>query len=137
MDNYNKKMENMLIDMVKQKEENDKILLKLEIVIGILSILILLVPIFIGALLPMEDWQRLLIVFSGFIPAFVGFMFSVKIEQMAGYYECPHCGYRYVPTYKAVNLAPHLARTRRMACPSCGKKGWQKKVISKDPGDKQ
>jgi len=131
MDNYNKELENNLLEMVKQKEEADKILLALEWVIGILSMIVLFVPIIIGALLPMEDWKRTVLVFSGFIPAIVGFCFAIKIEQVAGYYECKHCAHRYVPTYKAVNLAAHIGRTRYMRCPECGKKSWQKKVLTK------
>lgn len=132
MDNYNKEMENKLLEMVKQKEESDKRLLMLEWVIGILSCIILFVPIFIGALLPMEEWKQLAIIFSGFIPGFVGLCFAMRIEQIAGYYECQHCKHRYVPTYKAVNFAMHMGRTRYMKCPKCGKKSWQKKVISKE-----
>ena len=132
MENYNKELENKLIEMVREKEKADKRLLALEWVIGILSMIILFVPIFIGALLPMEDWLRIVLVFSGFIPAIVGFCFTLKIEQVAGYYACKECGHRYVPTYKAVNCAPHMGRTRFMRCPACGKKSWQKKVLSKE-----
>jgi DNA-directed RNA polymerase subunit RPC12/RpoP len=88
-------------------------------------------PIFIASLLTMEDWLRLVITFSGFIPAIIGFAFALKIEQVAGYYQCKACGHKYVPTYKAVNLAPHMGRTRYMRCPECNKKSWQKKVINK------
>ena len=132
MDNYNKNLENNLLEMIKQKEEADKRLLALEWVIGILSLIVLFVPIIIGALLPMEDWKRIVLVFSGFIPAIVGLCFALKIEQVAGYYECQHCKHRYVPTYKAVNLAMHMGRTRYMRCPACGKKSWQKKVLTKN-----
>lgn len=132
VDNYNKELETRLLEMVKQKEESDKRLLTLEWVIGILSLIVLFIPIIIGAYLPMEEWQRFVVIFSGFIPAIIGFCFSLKIEQIAGYYKCAKCGHRYVPTYKAVNLAPHMGRTRYMKCPECGKKSWQKKVLSKD-----
>ena len=132
MENYNKNVEDTLLEMVKEKEKSDKMLFTLEWVIGILSIVVLLVPIIIGAYLEIEEWKRLLIVFSGFIPCFIGFFFAVKIEQVAGYYECAECGYRYVPTYKAVNLSMHMGRTRYMTCPKCGKKSWQKNKISKD-----
>ena len=131
MDNYNKEMENKLIEMVRQKEESDRRLLVFEWVIGILSCMVLFVPIFVGALLPMEEWQKIIIVLSGFIPAFVGFCFALRIEQIAGYYECKHCKHKYVPTYKAVNLAPHIARTRYMKCPECGRRSWQKKRLTK------
>lgn len=133
MENYNKKMENKLVEMVREKEQRDKQLLTLEWVIGILSVLVLFIPILIGALLPIErDWVRCVIVFSGFIPCMIGVFFAVKIEQIAGYYECKKCGHKYVPTYKAVNLSMHMGRTRYMKCPKCNQKSWQKKVLKKD-----
>lgn len=132
MDHYNKNLENNLLEMVKQKEANDKRMLALEWVIGILSCIVIFVPIVIGALLPMEEWLRIIIIFSGFIPGFIGFCCALRIEQVAGYYACKECGHRYVPTYKAVNLAMHMGRTRYMRCPACGKKSWQKKVLTKE-----
>jgi transcriptional regulator with XRE-family HTH domain len=132
MDNYNKELENNLLEMVRQKEQADKRLLAIEWVVGILSLIVLFVPIFIGALLPMEDWQRTVLIFSGFIPAIVGLCFAMKIEQTAGYYECQHCKHRYVPTLKSMYFSMHMGRTRYMRCPKCNKKSWQKKVIGKD-----
>lgn len=131
MDNYNKELENNLLELIKEKEQSDKRLLAVEWVIGILSIVVLFVPILIGSLLSLEVWQRLLIVFSGFVPAFAGFFVTLRIEQIAGYYECKECGHRYIPTFKAVNLAMHMGRTRYMRCPKCNKKSWQKKVLTK------
>ena len=132
VENYNRETENRLIEMVKQKEENDRRMLALEWVIGILSIIVLFFPIIIGSLLPMKESLRTVLVFSGFIPCMAGFVFTLKIEQVAGYYECKHCKHRYVPTFKAVNLAMHMGRTRYMRCPECNKKSWQKKVLTKN-----
>ena len=132
MEKYDKELESKLIELIKEKEQSDKRLLALEWVIGIISLVIIFVPVMIGALLPMENWLRCVVVFSGIIPGFVGFCYAVKIEQVAGYYACQECGHRYVPTYKAVNLAPHMGRTRYMRCPACGKKSWQKKVLTKE-----
>ena len=133
MDHYNKELENNLLEMVKQKQEADGKLLASEWIVGILSFIVLFVPIMLGALLPIEkEWARLILVFSGFIPGIIGFCFATKIEQVAGYYECKHCKHRYVPTYKAVNMAMHINRTRYMRCPECGKQSWQKKVLTKE-----
>ena len=131
MENYEKELENNLLEMVKQKEENDRMLLTLEVVIGVLSTIVLLAPVFVGALVPMENWKRIVVAFSGFVPGFVGFFFATKLEQVAGYYECQSCGHRYVPTYRAVNMAAHMGRTRHMKCPKCGARTWQKKRLSK------
>ena len=132
MENYNKEIEQKLIDLVKAKEEADKKLLTLEITLGILSVAVLFIPIIIGVFVPVKDWVRLIIVFSGFIPSFVGFFMCLKIEQVAGYYQCKHCKHKYMPTYKAMVGAMHMGRTRYMKCPACNKRSWQKKVISKE-----
>ena len=127
----NKEFERKLAEMKKLKEESDRRLLRCEWVISILSCIVLFVPILIADFLPMEDGQRIVILLSGIIPFVLGVCYAIRIEQVAGYYECKHCKHRYVPTYRAVNLAPHIGRTRYMRCPECGKKSWQKKVISK------
>lgn len=135
MENYNEKTENALLDMVRQKEETDKRLLSLEVVIGVISTTFLFAMVLIGAYLRKLNapvWATVVMIAVGFVQFIIGIAFALKIEQTAGYYECPECGHRYVPSFSAVNLAPHMGRTRRMRCPNCGKKAWQKKVISKE-----
>lgn len=126
-----KNLEQELEEVKKEKEEADKLLLIAEWVIGILAVIVLLVPVFIGALAPMEDWLRFFVVSSGFVPGLIGLFFTVKIEQVAGYYECQHCKHKYVPEYKDMMLSMHMGRTRFMRCPKCEKHSWQKKKISK------
>ena len=133
MENYNEKLEKQLLEAVKQKEQADKRLLALEWVVGILSIIVLIVPVIIAAYAEnMAEWQRVLLVFAGFIPCAVGLVYAIKIEQVAGYYHCKCCGHKYVPTMRDVMMSMHMGRTRYMKCPKCSQKSWQKKVISKD-----
>ena len=131
MENYNKELENTLVDLVKQKEKNDKRLLDLQVVICVTSLVYYLAMIVLAAYLPMPGWLRLVLIVGGLVPVIVSIAFAMKIEQVAGYYECKECKHRYVPTMKAINMAPHMGRTRHMRCPECGKKSWQKKVLSK------
>ena len=132
MDNYNKELENNLLEMIKQKEQADKRLLSVEVFIGITATIALFALIFVAAFIQMETWLKISLIVFGFILFLAGCFYALRIEQVAGYYECKHCKYRYVPTYKAVNMAMHMGRTRYMRCPQCGKKSWQKKVLSKD-----
>ena len=132
MENYNKEMEKKIVELVKQKEESDRRLLALEWVIGIFSVIMLIIPVMLAGLLTIPEWQRVALIFAGLIPCIIGVCFAIRIEQVAGYYQCKHCGHKYVPTFKAVTMAMHMGRTRYMRCPECHKKSWQKKVISKD-----
>ena len=132
MDNYNKELENNLLEMIKQKEQADKRLLSVEVFIGITATIALFALIFVATFIQMETWLKISLIVFGFILFLAGCFYALRIEQVAGYYECKHCKHRYVPTYKAVNMAMHMGRTRYMHCPQCGKKSWQKKVLSKD-----
>lgn len=132
MDNYNEKLENNLLEMVKEKEEADKRLLTLEIVIGVLSSIILFSLLFVASFVQMEEWLRILLIIIGFVSFLVGATYALKIEQVAGYYECAKCHHKYVPTFKSVFFAMHIGRTRFMKCPKCNKISWNKKVISKE-----
>ncbi|MBE6584410.1 MAG: helix-turn-helix domain-containing protein [Ruminococcaceae bacterium] len=132
MENKNEKLEDTLLEMVKEKEKNDKWLLRLEIALGIVIVGMFLGLCVVAAYVPMEDWIRLVIVLSGCVMLCAAVPFLLRIEQRAGYYECQKCGHKYVPSFKAVNLAPHMGRTRYMKCPECHQRSWQKKRISKD-----
>ena len=122
MANYNKELENNLLEMIKQKEQADKRLLSIEVFIGITAIIVLFALIFVAAFIQMETWLRISLIAFGFILFLAGCFYALRIEQVAGYYECEHCKHRYVPTYKAVNMAMHMGRTRYMRCHQCGKK---------------
>ena len=131
MDNYNKEFEKKLLEMVKQKEEADKRLLNMEILTGIICIVFMLALIFIAAYAPIENWARATLLIISFIPLLIAVPFMLKIEQVAGYYECRKCHHRYVPEYNSVFWAMHVNRTRYMKCPKCGEISWQKKVLRK------
>jgi len=132
MENTNEKHEQQLLELVKQKEEADKRLLLVEIIIGIFAIAVMLGLCVIAAYAPIEDWLRITLIIIGFVPVLVLTPFMLKIEQTAGYYECKECHHKYIPAYKSVFVSMHMGRTRYMKCPECGKRSWQKKVISKD-----
>lgn len=131
MDNYNEKLELNLIDMVKQKEQSDKRLLTMEIVIGILISIEFFALIFIASFVEMKDWLRITLIITGFIPFIIMVPFAIRIEQIAGYYECQKCHNKYVPKYSSVFWAMHIGRTRYLKCPKCGERSWSKKVLTK------
>ena len=132
MDNYNKELENNLLEMIKQKEQAEKRLLSVEVFIGITATVVLFALVFVAAFVQMSNGLRITLIVFGFILFLAGCFYALRMEQVAGYYACKECGHRYVPTYRAVAMAPHMGRTRYMTCPNCKKRSWQKKTISKD-----
>ena len=121
-----------LLSMRKQVDEKNKFLLNLEIVIGYLASITFFVLVFVASFVEMVTWLRILLIVFGFIEFFFGVHFALLIEKDAGYYECAHCHNKYIPELKSVYFAMHINRTRYMKCPKCGKRSWNKKVISND-----
>lgn len=131
INNYNEKAEQNLLEMKKQKEESDKEMLKLEMIIGYMSSITFIVFIFVASFIEMASIIRVLLIVLGSIIFAIGVANAVKIEQTAGYYECKKCNYKYIPTYNSVLFSMHLGRTRYMKCPKCNQKSWNKKVLTK------
>ena len=129
MKNNEKKLEENLLEMAKFKEEKDKQLLALEYVIGYTASITFLILIFVASFVEMESWLRILLIVAGSSIFAYGVGNAIKIEQVAGYYECSDCHHKYVPTYQSVFWAQHMGRTRKLKCPNCGKKTWNKKVL--------
>ena len=131
MDNYNKKAEENLLEMKKQKEEADKRLLTIEVVMGVITMAMYLTLVMIASYVQMSDSDRILIIIPATVLVILMSFVALRIEQVAGYYECAKCHHKYIPTYRSVLWAMHINRTRYMKCPECNKRSWQKKVISK------
>ena len=131
MDNYNKKAEENLLEMKKQKEEADKRLLTIEIVMGVITMAMYLTLVMIASYVQMSDSDRILIIIPATVLVILMSFVALRIEQVAGYYECAKCHHKYIPKYSSVLWAMHINRTRYMKCPECNKRSWQKKVISK------
>ena len=131
MENYNLKAEENLLELKKQKEDSDRSMLRLELIIGYISSISFLVLIFVASFIEMSSIVRILLIILGSIIFAIGVTNAVKIEQTAGYYECGKCHYKYIPSYNSVLFSMHYGRTRYMKCPKCNEKSWNKKVLTK------
>ena len=105
-------------------------LLQLEIIIGILSIIAFLGAVLLTNIFVENQTYISIICICSFIIFFIGISFILKIETIAGYYECKKCNHKYIPKYNDVFWSMHLGRTRYLKCPKCNQKSWNKKVIS-------
>lgn len=134
-ESYDKRVEENLLAMRREIEERDKRMLRLETLLTLPTIVVGIILIVLAVLLVMPIWLRVAIVaFTVAMILVVGFI-AVGIEQKAGYYECEFCHRRYVPTYREVILTPHRGRDRYMKCPKCGKRCWQKKVLTDEDSE--
>lgn len=131
MNDYNEKAEELLIQMAKKEEEQNKKMMMYEWVIGGMSSITFLVLIFTLSYAVESTVIRIILGILAFAILMVGISFALKIETETGYYECKKCHNKYVPKYSQVYFAMHIGTTRYLKCPECGKRSWNKKVMSK------
>lgn len=130
MDRYRKMAEEHLLEMHRKEEAANKKLLRQEVIIGYVCSITFFIMLFAGCFAVTSTLWRVILIAAGLVIFAIGMTAALKLEHDAGYYECPNCGTRYVPTMKAVVIAPHFGRSRRMKCPYCGKRGYHKKVLT-------
>ncbi len=132
VENYNEKAEKALLEMVKKEEMQNKKLMMYENVIGFGSTLSFLIQVLVAVFFVKNTTAQIILFILAFAFLIIGVSFALKIEAETGYYECQKCHNKYVPKYSSVYFAMHLGTTRYMKCPKCGKRSWQKKVMSKE-----
>lgn len=129
---YRKKAEENMMDMIKEKEENKK-LITLTTVTGIISTaafltLILVVCAYTNVIsVPV----KIVLVVIACVIFGLGLCVAMHGERTVGYYKCRHCGEYFVPTYKSYIFGIHFIFHRWLKCPKCGKSGYCRKVLSK------
>jgi len=128
-ENYENKAENILLQLQKTTEENNKMFFRLEIVLVILGLIFLFSFIAIASFVQMANWLRIILIIYAVFIFLLTAMVGLRIEQVVGFYECRKCKHKFIPTFKQVNLAMHIGRTRYMKCPKCNKKSWCRKVL--------
>jgi transcriptional regulator with XRE-family HTH domain len=131
MKNYEKKTEELLVELAKQDELKNK-----KLMTSMWTILITSSIFYIGILLialnTLEEGLILGTIICASTTIFVIAAFiALKFEVDAGYYECKNCHHKFIPTYKEALFAPHMSTTRHLKCPKCNNKTWSKKVMKK------
>jgi DNA-directed RNA polymerase subunit RPC12/RpoP len=120
------------MDFKQFKEKSDRLLLQTEILLATFGITLFLLSIFAVCFMPMHPALAGTVVAAGVICLMATIIYCLRIEQIAGYYECPRCGHRYVPKFRSICFCFNFGRTRKLKCEHCGRTSWHEKVLSLD-----
>ena len=114
------------------EEDVNRKLLRLELVIGLLATAAFLLLVFTASYAGVSAVWQFVLMAAGFAIFGVGCWYALKLEAESGYYACPNCGHRWVPSVWKAAIAPHIGRNRLLTCPNCGKRGMHRKVLTKE-----
>ena len=132
MKDYDKKNEELLLELAKQEELKNKRIMS-DMWVLLITDFLFYIGILAVACTTLEEGLKLGLIIAGATALFVLVAFyALKMEVDAGYYECRKCHHRYVPTYFKALMAPHIHTTRYLKCPECGKRSWSRKVMKKE-----
>lgn len=128
---YNKKAEELLIELKRLEEEKDKTIFHSAYIFTFIILFLFLGICLIVSFYLEKGPIQLAIILVSSVLFFIACLYAVKIESLVGYHECKLCHHKHKPSYKEVLWAMHFGSTRYLRCPKCNKKSWNKKVISK------
>lgn len=127
---YRKKAEENMVNLVKEAQENKKKII-LSVMVGILTILAA-VPLFmVAGMFDMRTGVRTTFIVIGIVVMIIGIAVACIMDREAGAFECPECHERFIPDMKSYIMAAHTLTKRRLICPKCGAHRYCKKVLTK------
>lgn len=129
-DEYRKKAEENMMNLVKEAQESKKKIILSAMVAGL--VIISSVPLFVisGALI-METWLRFLLMGIGLLTIIMGIVIACILDRDAGAFECPACHERFVPEMREYIMGPHTLTKRKLHCPKCGSNKYCRHVLTK------
>lgn len=130
---YRKKAEENMLNMMKEKDENKKKFL-LTVLIGTISsiafITLLLVVCMYTEVIALP--VKIVLISIACAVFAVGLAVAMEGERKIGYYKCKKCDELFIPTFSAYTFGMHIFAARYLKCPHCSAKSWCKKVMSKE-----
>lgn len=127
---YSKKAEENMVNLVKEAQENKKKII-LSVMVGILTILAA-VPLFmVAGMFDMRTGVRITFIVIGIVVMIIGIAVACIMDREAGAFECPECHERFIPDMKSYIMGAHILTKRKLTCPKCGAHRYCKKVLTK------
>ena len=131
--NYKKKAEENMVNMIREKEENKQKIL-LTTIIGVISTitfltLLLVVCFYTDVIILPIKIVLMMIAISVFG---VGLYVAMWGDRKIGYFKCRNCNELFTPTFMQYTMGMHIVSTRYLKCPHCKTRTWCKKVMTKE-----
>ena len=131
--NYKKKAEENMVNMIREKEENKQKIL-LTTIIGVIStitfVTLLLMVCFYTDVITLPIKIVLMIIAISVFG--IGLYVAMWGDRKIGYFKCRNCNELFTPTFMQYNMGMHLLSTRYLKCPHCKTRTWCRKVMTKE-----
>ena len=129
-EDYQKKAEENMMNLVREKEESRKkiILSVIVVAMGLMAAIPLIIE---AQMLEMSAAARVALIVIAVIVLSAGIGVACVLDRDAGAFECPECRSRFVPEMGVYLMGPHTITKRKLKCPDCGQVSYCRHVLSK------
>ena len=131
--NYKKKAEENMVNMIREKEENKQKIL-LTTIIGVIStitfVTLLLVVCFYTDVIALPI--KIVLMMIALSVFGVGLYVAMWGDRKIGYFKCRNCNELFTPTFMQYTMGMHIASTRYLKYPHCKTRTWCRKVMTKE-----
>lgn len=131
MEDYKKVADENLVKLKELEERENKLKIKIEFILFIISIISLLSSSMIPAFSNMEDIFVIISVTIGIFIFGISFCVMIYLDYNSGYFKCKECGHIFKPKFIKYINATHVFSKRKLKCPECNKNSYCKHVLTK------
>lgn len=128
-EDYKKKAEENIMNLVKEKSESKKKII-LSVIVMVITFMAGVVLIMTSGLLEMPLWFRIHLIVTGAIAIIGGILVATMLDMDAGTFECKYCETRFKPTTGEYLKGVHTITKRKLKCPHCGKTSYCKRRLT-------
>lgn len=126
---YNKKAEENLVNILREKEEGKRRLI-ISFITAIVGSIVMTAMILVTNYIE-NNAIKIASVTFGIIVFTICFANAVILDIDTGVYECKKCRHKFRPDLMSYLIAPHTLGSRYLKCPNCGERGYCKHKLMK------
>ena len=129
-ENYQKKAEENMVNLVKEAQESKKKII-LSVMVAGLTIIAAVPLIVIAEYVNLGIAARVGLIALGIFIIIIGIVIACILDRDAGSFECPVCKARFVPNMGDYIKGGHTLTKRKLTCPECGARKYCKHVLTR------
>lgn len=129
--NYQKKAEENMMNLVREKEESKKKIIISAIVALLCASVLVVCILIVGYLEDIDNLAKIGLISFGIFVFAIGIGVAIVLDRDAGAFECPNCKTRFTPEMGAYIMGPHTITKRKLKCPNCGEVKYCKHVLTR------
>lgn len=128
---YNKKVSENIMNLLKEREENKKKLI-ISFITVMIGVMVLVVSIILSEYCIEDNKIKILLIAFGTIIFLICGFNSMILDMDTGTYKCSKCNNHFRPNFRNYIFGAHFPMRRYLKCPNCKRSSFCKRELTKN-----